>query len=90
MSEENAREQEVLAEYLQGRDNESEGNERDPGEHIHSPVVTDADNIERVDVEGCASPLAGSDDLVEGEHFELAEVDSAENDSRKCLPVLRH
>jgi hypothetical protein len=27
---------------------------------------------------------------VEGEHFELAEVDSAENDSRKCLPVLRH
>jgi site-specific DNA-cytosine methylase len=83
MAEVNARGQEVLAEYLQGRDNESEGNERDPGEHIHSPVVTDADNIERVDVEGCARPLAGSDDLVEGEHFELAEVDSAENDVQR-------
>jgi len=55
MSEVNAREQEVLAEYLQGRENESEGSERDPGEHIQSPVVTDADNTERVDVEECVS-----------------------------------
>ena len=68
MSEVNAREQEVLAEYLQGRENESEGSERDPGEHIQSPVVTDADNIERVDVEECVDCGDGSEGLVEGDH----------------------
>jgi len=42
--------------------------EHDPGEHIQSPVVTDADNIERVDVEECVDRLDCSEGLVEGDH----------------------
>ena len=83
LAEVNARGQEVLAEYLQGRDNESEGSERDPGEPIQSPVVTDADNIERVDVEECVDRLDCSEGLVEGEHSGVAEVHSAENDAQR-------